>query len=279
MHWLYTQEKSTTGHFMKIHRSVWTCIAVFLFSAQSSAHEFWIEPSLHHADTPNSVDILLKVGQNFRGNAQPYLPTDIARFELITERKTIAIKGLMGDSRPAAKITPEAGLNRVIHHTTPYSIAFDTGDQRWADYVALDGLANQLNKFPDLPKETPVSERYVRSVKTLITVGAGPFQDKLTGRIPFEFVRAGPFTRLLPGSHTFTLYDKDRPMPGILVKAFRQEDRMVVDENVTNAAGQINLTLPSSDRYMISGVVIRPDYESDNNWISHWPSLTLEVAD
>jgi hypothetical protein len=40
----------------------------------------------------------------------------------------------------------------------------------------------------------------------------------------------------------------------------------------------VELELPSTDRYLISGVVIRPDNDPDYDWMSHWPTITLEVV-
>ena len=68
------------------------------------------------------------------------------------------------------------------------------------------------------------------------------------------------------------------PLDSVLVKAFRHSDRAVVSEAYTDANGRVELELPSADRYLISGVVIRPDDDPDYDWISHWPTITLEVV-
>lgn len=261
---------------MTIHQRLFSCIATMLFSAQVMAHEFWIEPSAHRALPGDEIQILLKVGQNFRGSAQPYLPSDFQRFEHISRGASVAIEGLLGDSRPAATITIAPGLNQIIHHTAPFDIVFAEGDVRWADYVALDGLADQLAAHPELPQVTPVSERYVRSVKSLIVGGPMAPADRLTGRLPYELVLEGTLT---PGAQTFRLYAGDAHQSGILIKAFRHSDRAVVDQAITDRAGQVTLNLPTADRYLISGVVIAPDSDPNFDWLSHWPALTLEISD
>lgn len=259
---------------MTIHQRLLACIASLLASPTLWAHEFWIEPSTHRAGSHQEIQLLFKVGQDFRGAAQPYLPGDIERFEHLTLDTTTAITGLLGDSRPAARIQATPGLNQVIHHTTPFEIVFAEGDSRWEAYVALDGLADQLATHPNLPQTPPLRERYVRSAKSLILADSSTLSDRLTGRLPYELVFEGTAT---PGTQAVRLFAGAEPLAGILVKAFRHSDQAVVDQRITDAEGRVLLTLPSADRYLISGVVITPDPHPEFDWLSHWPALTFEL--
>ena len=261
---------------MTLSRSLTFSVGLLLWSAQISAHEFWVEPSKHYTTTGESIDLILKVGETFRGSAQPYLPDEIAKFLVINQEKHL-IQGLLGDSRPAAKVTVDNGLNRIIHQTTPFSIRFGEGDERWDNYVALDGLKPQLDQYPNEPQTVPVTERYVRVAKSFIKVGEGETLDTLSGEMPFELVLEGRWKKLTPADYAFTLFDGQTPLEGVLIKAFRHSDRSVVSEAYTNSDGQVALQLPSADRYLISGVVIRPDTDPNYDWISHWPTITLEV--
>ena len=262
---------------MTLHHSLTFSIGLLIASTQIQAHEFWIEPSDHYTDVNQTIDITLKVGETFRGSAQPYLPEETANFVLINQTKQ-SISGLLGDSRPAARAQVSAGLNQLIHQTTPFSIRFGDGDERWANYIALDGLEQQLNQHVDLPKTVPVTERYVRCAKSLIQVGGARVEDTLTGEMPFEFVLNGSWSQLNTGNYQVTLFEQQTPLEGVLVKAFRHSDRQVVAEAYTDQDGQVNLNLPTADRYLLSGVVIRPDTDPNYDWISHWPSLTIEVV-
>lgn len=263
---------------MTIHQTLRYCIAGLCLSLPVSAHEFWIEPSTHHLNTPAPVEIMLRVGETFRGSPQSYLPSEIEAFARVNET-TETISGVLGDSRPAATVTPSVGLNQIVHWTAPSVIRFSEDDVRWPDYITLDGLARQLTRHPEIQQVTPVTEHYIRTAKSLITVGPGPFEDRLTETMPFEIVRQGRFDRLTTGAHTFQLHTTDHPAEDVLIKAFRYSDREVVDEAYTDATGQVTLALPSADTYLISGVVIAPDPDPTSDWISHWPSLTLSVVE
>ncbi|MEE2821049.1 MAG: DUF4198 domain-containing protein [Pseudomonadota bacterium] len=262
---------------MTIARSLTFSFGLLIWSTQIQGHEFWIEPSKHYTTANSIVDLTLKVGETFRGSAQPYLPVDTATFIVIGQTKR-EIQGLLGDSRPAATVVVEDGLNRVIHQTTPFSIRFGDEDERWANYITLDGLQPQLDQHPGISQIVPVKERYVRVAKSFIKSGQAKVNDSLSGEMPFELVLEGQWAQIPPGNYAFTLYDGQTPIESVLVKAFRHSDRAVVSEAYTDANGRVELELPSADRYLISGVVIRPDDDSNYDWISHWPTITLEVV-
>ena len=263
---------------MTLHHRLIFCIAVMLGGTPAIAHEFWIEPSAHYAAPGTTVGITLKVGETFRGSAQPYLNDEVEKFGVVTD-VVKSISGLLGDSRPAAKVTLDTGIHQVIHLTTPSSIRFGIGDKRWENYIQLDGLRSQLERHPNVPQSVPVAERYIRCAKSLIKSGSGPTTDYLSGQLPFELVLNGSWSTIIKGVQTFTLFDNGKPLSGILIKAFRQSDRIVVSEAYTDEQGQIRLDLPTNDRYLISGVVIRPDIDRHYNWLSHWPSLTIQVTE
>lgn len=262
---------------MTLHHSLTFSIGLLVLSTQIQAHEFWIEPSDHYTGVNQTIDITFKVGETFRGSAQSYLPEETANFILSNQTKQ-SITGLLGDARPAARTQVREGLNQLIHETTPFSIRFGDDDERWANYIALDGLEQQLNQYADLPKTVPVTERYVRCAKSLIKVGDARVEDTLTGELPFELVLDGGWSQLHTGNYQVTLFEQQSPLKGVLVKAFRHSDRQVVAEAYTDQDGQVNLNLPTADRYLLSGVVIRPDTDPNYDWISHWPSLTIEVV-
>jgi len=261
---------------MTFARSLTFSVGLLIWSAQISAHEFWIESSKHYTDEGDTIDLILKVGETFRGSAQPFLPDETEKFLVINQDKR-SIQGLLGDSRPAAKVIVNEGLNRIIHQTTAFSIRFGEGDERWENYVALDGLKPQLDQYPNEPHTVPVTERYVRVAKNFVKVGHDETADTLSGEMPFELVLEGGWKQLTPGNYVFTLFDGQKPLESVLIKAFRHSDRSVVSEAYTNSGGQVTLELPSVDRYLISGVVIRPDEDPNYDWISHWPTITLEV--
>lgn len=261
---------------MTIARSLTFSVGFLISSTQIQGHEFWIEPSKHYATANDSVELTLKVGETFRGSAQPYLPVDTATFIVIGQTKR-KIQGLLGDSRPAATVAVDDGLNRVIHQTTSFSIRFGDDDERWSNYITLDGLQRQLDQHPTVPQIVPVTERYIRVAKSFIKTGQAKVKDSLSGEMPFELVLEGQWTQITPGNYAFTLYDEQTPLESVLVKAFRHSDRAVVSEAYTETNGRVELELPSADRYLISGVVIRPDDDPNYDWISHWPTITLEV--
>ncbi|NBS11653.1 MAG: DUF4198 domain-containing protein [Gammaproteobacteria bacterium] len=249
-----------------------------VLSLTVSGHEFWLDPSAHQVTTSQSIGLQFRVGQEFRGSAQPYLQRDINTFMHLWPSGEAPITGVLGDSRPAVKLTIKPGLNLITHLTTPQPISFRPEDAIWANYLVLDGLEAQVAAHPDVPQVPPVSERYIRSAKTLV-LGPGTSssaRDRDTF-LPFELILETPPVRLFPGPHRFQITTDGQPTPGILVKAFRYSDRKTVDQRVSATDGWVSLDLPSADRYLISGVRIDPDTDGLADWLSYWASLTLEV--
>ena len=60
---------------MTIARSLTFSVGLLIWSTQIQGHEFWIEPSKHYTVQTTLAELTLKVGETFRGSAQPYLPS------------------------------------------------------------------------------------------------------------------------------------------------------------------------------------------------------------
>ena len=74
-------------------RSLTFSVGLLIWSAQIQGHEFWIEPSKHYTTVNSTIELTLKVGETFRGSAQPYLPVDTATFIVIgqTQREMVGL--------------------------------------------------------------------------------------------------------------------------------------------------------------------------------------------
>ena len=84
-------------------------------------------------------------------------------------------------------------------------------------------------------------------------------------------------TGLGRGTTLSPYFEGQNPLANVLIKAFRYKDRSVVSEAYSDVNGRARLNLPTADKYLISGVVIRPDENPNYDWISYWPSITIEV--
>lgn len=240
------------------------------------AHEFWLEPSDYNPQTGTSIGITLLVGQNFEGNPQPFIQSNINDFRILTKKNQFRISGRMGDSRPAANVVITEGLSQITHLTEAFSIEF-TNQEKWDNYIASDGLEAQI-KRPKSRQKVPITERYIRSAKTLILSSdtSEVFKDKPTG-LPFELILTSPTDQWTKGSHLFTLNLHGNPISGVLVKAFSHKKKLMVSKAITNQLGEARLQLPTDDVYLISGVHIEPDPQSKSDWKSFWASLTLSI--
>ena len=86
-------------------------------SFAAKAHEFWIAPDKHLISTSDDVVAALRVGQDFAGNSQAYLPQNFRRFDYAIAGRIAPVEGRLGD-RPALRMdAPGDGLMVIIHET------------------------------------------------------------------------------------------------------------------------------------------------------------------
>ena len=57
--------------------------ALICAAPAASAHEFWISPEAYMIQPGDQLVANLRVGENFKGGASPFLPSRFARFDLV----------------------------------------------------------------------------------------------------------------------------------------------------------------------------------------------------
>ena len=73
------------------------------FVPNAKAHEFWIAPSKWVIEKGQELGVALKIGSDFSGFQQVYMPHKFTRFDLINAEDSMPIKGRIGD-RPAGAL-------------------------------------------------------------------------------------------------------------------------------------------------------------------------------
>ena len=112
----------------------------FLAAAVSAqAHEFWIQPHEYRlqAGAPLVADV--RVGQDFRGNAQAFIPSTINAFDITDTIGTRPVEGRIGDL-PAVNITPLTDGLHILNLFSTSSVLTWDDYQKFEDFTALHGL-------------------------------------------------------------------------------------------------------------------------------------------
>jgi hypothetical protein len=201
-------------------------IGAILAASPVSAHEFWIEPADFSLEADAEIQADLRVGQDFRGDAFPYIPSRFAAFEKHDRLGEADVEGVTGDL-PALDLLPRTeGLSIFTYVSAGERIRFRAWDkfQSYLDYEGLDSIP-ALHDARGLPRDD-IREIYTRCAKTLVSVGnATADQDRTTG-MRLELVAGENPLTLTPGDKMgFTLMWEGKPLPDTQVALFYKGER------------------------------------------------------
>jgi len=256
-----------------------TCIVT-----TAKGHEFWIEPEKYQVTPGSDVVAELRVGQNFSGASQSYLPQQFRRFEYGADGQIAPITGRLGD-RPAARLEPLGeGLVVLIHETADLKITWDEFEKfenfvnhKGAEWVLETHQAEGLSKVD-------VAEAYSRYAKSLVAVGPGAGSDFETGLETEIIALENPYTDdMADGIDVRVLY-QGMPRANEQIEVFEKpEDGDVsVFTLRTDDSGTATIPVKPGHEYMLDSVVLRKPNEalaSSRNvlWESLWANLTFAV--
>ncbi|MCO6407614.1 DUF4198 domain-containing protein [Hoeflea alexandrii] len=257
-------------------------IGAILAASPVSAHEFWIEPADFSIEAGATIEADLRVGQDFTGDAFPYIPSRFAAFERHDRLGAADVEGVTGDL-PALSLLPRTeGLSIFTYVSAGERIRFRQWDkfQFYLDYEGLDKIA-AVHDARGLPRDD-IREIYTRCAKTLVAVGdAEADQDRAIG-MRLELVAADTPSKLVPGAEiSFTLLWEGGALPDTQVALFYKKgtaDEATRTLTRTDGNGRASFTLPASGSYMAASVHMieaAPDRNAD--WQSYWASLTFGV--
>src|SRR5687768_14702927 len=74
-----------------------------MWASPSLAHDFWIEPIKFQAPAGTTVPLMLRVGQDFKGDPALYLPEQFERYVVAVNGAQQPVAGKLGDD-PAGSI-------------------------------------------------------------------------------------------------------------------------------------------------------------------------------
>lgn len=253
----------------------WICLP-------AKAHEFWIDPVDHTVAPGETIEAFLRVGEQYKGNATPYLPNSFHRFDYAFEGKLGRVNGRVGDQPAMLLRVPADGLLVAIHQTKDQFVTWNTWD-KFVNFLEHKDLTWGLAEHDarGLPRED-VRERYSRYAKSLIAVGSGAGDDVVTGMETEIVALENPYTgRMSDGLDIRALY-QGKALADAQIEVFRKarDGSVVVSFERTNSAGKATIPVEPGHRYMLDTVVLRPlqvQNDRDASWESLWANLTFEV--
>lgn len=256
--------------------------ALLTLALPATGHEFWISPEDYTVGPSDQLIANIRVGQNFKGNANSFFPNSIVRFDLVFQGQAEAVDGRMGD-KPALNLpAPAEGLITIVHQTADSSLKYSEF-QKFVKFATHKDFTEVLeeHKARGLP-EAGFRESYSRFAKSLVAVGHGAGSDSDMGLLTEIVALSNPYIEdVSAGLPVLVLYEgaarKDTQVE-LFDKA--PDGEVTISILRTNSEGIALLPVNSGHEYLVDAVVMRalePVGENDPVWESLWASLTFKI--
>ncbi|MGI4849206.1 MAG: DUF4198 domain-containing protein [Janthinobacterium lividum] len=249
----------------------------------AAAHEYWVQATPYSAAVGASSNLTLQFGEYYKGEITPFVLHRFTRFEHYSQAGKV-------DLEPRVPRGVELGrVPLAIDAPGTHMVAFDAAANyltlpadKFFDYLHDEGLDN-INRIRAAMGHAsrPGRERYFRNVKTLLRGGGA--SDATYA------VQTGQRMELLPMSDPLAMKPGDtlalgllfdgKPLAGALLKAwYKRNGQLTLIRAVSDAAGQVSVSLPWAGEWMLSVVHMIPSAGSvDQDWDSYWGNLSFEL--
>lgn len=254
-----------------------------MMTVEASAHEFWIEPQHWISPPDQKLSIALRIGSDFSGFQQVYMPAKFTRFHLVSPQHVTDIKGRLGD-RPAGRIHPvQSGLHLLQHITTDEFIKYsDLGT--FISFTLEKGIADAEGWHirRALP-EAGFVEQYRRYAKALVAIGEGQGQDRTLGMAVEITALDNPYH--LKGDQLRLRLDRDgAAWPHVQVTVFARPLDHPAGPAIhhtyrSDDQGRVTITVPKGSVYLVDAVSLDDIDPATSKygavWQTRWASLTF----
>lgn len=258
-------------------------LLAILLAGPATAHEFWISPEQYEVPSGGTLRAEFRVGQDFNGAGYVFVPSQSARFEVVSAAGVTELTPRVGD-RPALNTpAPGDGLNVAVEETEDMILTYKEMDlfRRFITHKDWAGLETE-HRARGLP-EQGFRETYRRYAKSLIAVGDGAGQDHAVG-LDIEIVaQTNPYTDDLSEGMVVDVIYNGAPRSDAQVEVFEKAPGggVVSFKTRTDAEGRARFDVKPAHEYLVDSVVIRStgndDVDAGPVWHSLWASLTFRV--
>ncbi len=252
------------------------CLTVAPLTA--AAHEFWIEPARFRIESGGDIVADLKIGQDFKGDAHPYLPSRTKEAWVVDRDGKRPSRARVGDIPAFKEASGRSGLHILAYHSTPHRLTY-TKPGKFERFLENQGLGWALTEHRKRGlKKIGFSEAYSRCAKALVQSGDGGGTDVVIG-MPIELVaKANPYA-LRAAALPVTLLWRGEPLANTQITVFREKDGLEVTKVRTGTNGDATIPLGDGGRFLLNAVHIIPWHEKPKDaWHSYWASLTFEIS-
>lgn len=271
------QRPGARARFVSVLAVFSIAIAV-AFTAQG--HDFWIEPSDFRPQPGVPVDLRLRVGQLFLGDAVLRSDAQIERFFARSIEGEQTVTGVDGFDPAGFLQVNKPGLVVVGYRSRPRQIELEA--HKFEDYLKLEGLERIValrGTRGDHAK--PGKEQFSRCAKALLAAGnsaKGDFKKPLG--FTLELIpEKNPYTLPKGSSLPLRLLYRNAPVEGVLIVAINRAAPAKKLLARTDKQGRVRFALDPDGDWLIKGVHMVPAPSGGPaEWESLWASLTFQTA-
>ena len=259
---------------------------ILLFTASTSAHDYWLVPANFTPKSGDAVPVRLFVGEDFKSEQEvPYQPKKTMVLQLQTQKGMLdKFPGLHEGDKPAFQIdAPKAGtaVLRVDRGWSTITLKAD----KFTAYLKEEGFNDVVKLRADAGEsETEGRERYRRCLKTIIQVGPDTDETptKTLGQLLEIIPRKNPYSLKAGDDLPVKVVFQNKPLSGATITAWHRDgETLTTVRATTNKDGEVNLKLPKSGSWVVRTVFMQrvneknPDPPAD--WESFWSSVTFAI--
>ena len=279
MHWSTNSTRQLTA----------ALIATLGMAHSASSHELWLDPEEFAVPVGQMVRIDIRVGENFAGGAQPYLPNRTERLEIYAGGEGQPVEGRAGD-RPAVNRAGAADGLAVYAYETDVSTVRYREFEKFQSFVEHKDFDGALDAHAERGLSTDdFVETYSRHVKSLVAVGSGRGADLEIGLATEIIALDNPYTDDLSDGMRVQVNYLGEPRPDVQVEIYKRpagegnlSANVTVDTVRTDDTGRAIIPVVAGHEYMLDAVVLREppaDRAAINEavWDTLWANLTFSV--
>jgi len=257
--------------------------SLLILPAAVSAHEFWLEPLSFSIERGDNIQAHIKVGQGLDGDTYGYFPANFERFDLTVKDTTQPLKNRFAQKPAVDQPTTSSGLHIFTYQSRPSKLRYEKRET-FEKFLREEGIewvlkAHEKRGLPSLD----FTELFKRFAKSLVKVGEGEGQDRLTG-LPFEWVVLdNPYTNSEKKKISAQLFFEDKPFSGSTVNVFiKRDDKVDQIKLETDEKGRIEVPVEDGGLFLVNAVhMVEPSQKVAGSsravWMSLWASTTFLI--
>lgn len=253
-------------------------MAGLLTAAAANAHDFWIDPDTYTPAEGEQVVIELREGEFLKGDTLPYIDGWFADFTVVDGDGRNPVSSMTGND-PAATLSATRGQTLLGYKSIRAFVELDAA--KFNAYLEDEGIEFLREERRALGEDNaPAPEYFVRCAKALLqsTTEGARIYDTWLGYTLEITPLSDPYQTGQGDDLEFEVRFRNKPVEGLLVQAFTQENPQAIQKVRTDKQGRATITLTETGTWMVKATNIqRIIGDPKARWQSWWANYLFRA--